>query len=46
MQRYLAYWPLEVPRVFRMLELIAHEAPGHGRVHLLLVGYALLSLFC
>ena len=45
MGRYLAYCPEEEPRIFRMLDLISREAPGHGPVHLLLtfaveVGFA------
>ena len=34
------YRPDEVPRIFRMVYLIAHGADGHGRVHLLLVSAA------
>ena len=37
MRRYLAYCPEEKPRIFRMLDLIARGAPGHGPVHLLLL---------
>ena len=33
MRRYLAYCPDEKPRIFRMLDLISGEAPGHGPVH-------------
>ena len=40
MRRYLACWPHEVPRIFRMLDLIAPRAPGHGPVHLLLISAA------
>ena len=40
MRRYLAYRPDEVPRIFRMLDLIAHGAEGHGLVHLLHVSAA------
>ena len=36
MRRYLAHWPDEAPRIFRMLDLIAHGAGGHGPVQLLL----------
>ena len=35
--RHLAHWPDEVPRIFRMLDFVAHGAEGHGPVHLLLV---------
>ena len=40
MRLYLAHWPDEVPRTFRMLDLIAHGADGHGPVHLLRVSAA------
>ncbi len=40
MRRYLAYCPEEKPRIFRMLDLIARGAPGHGPVHLLLLSAA------
>ena len=30
MREYLAHWPDEVARIFRMLDLIAHGADGHG----------------
>ena len=52
MCRCLAHWPDEVRRIFRMLDLAAHGAEGHGPVRLLLisagtgrraVGYGLLS---
>ena len=33
-------WPHEVPRIFRMLDLIAPRALGHGLVHLLLISAA------
>ena len=36
LRRYLACWPDEVPRVYRMLDLIARGAKGHGPIHLLL----------
>ena len=40
MRGYLAFRPLEILRVFRMLDLIAHGAPGHGPVHLLSISAA------
>ena len=40
MRRYLACRPDEVPRIFRMLDLRAHGAEGHGPVHLLLTSAA------
>ena len=36
----LAYWPEEVPRVCRVLDLVARGARGHGPVHLLLASAA------
>ena len=33
MLRYLAYRPHEVPRIFRMLDLVERGAEGHGPVH-------------
>ena len=38
MPRYLAYNPVEEPRIFRMLDLISRGAQGHGPVHLLISG--------
>ena len=35
LRRYLAYRPLEVSRIGRLLELVANGAPGHGPLHLL-----------
>ena len=32
---YLAYWPGEVPRVYRLLHSVAEGCPGHGPAHLL-----------
>ena len=40
LRRYLAYWPDKVPRVYRMLDLIAGGAGGHGPIHLLLASAA------
>ena len=34
-RRYLAFWPSEVGRVYRLLELASEGCPGHGPVHLL-----------
>ena len=38
--RYLALRPSEVGRVYRLLELVSGECPGHGPVHLLSAGAA------
>ena len=35
LRRYLALWPSEVGRVYRLLELVSEGCPGHGPVHLL-----------
>ena len=43
MRRYLAYNPVEGPRIFRMLDLISWCAQGHGPVHLLLISAAELG---
>ena len=40
LRRYLAYWLDEVPRVYRMLDLVASGAGGHGQIHLLLASAA------
>ena len=40
MRRYLAYRPVEVPRILRKLDLLAHGAEGHGPVLLLLTSAA------
>ena len=45
MRRCLAHWPEEVPRIFRMLDLIAHGADGHDPVHVLLTSVAEIG-FC
>ena len=36
LRRYLALWPAEVVRVFRLLELVGGGCPGHGPIQLLL----------
>ena len=32
---YLALWPTEVGRVYRLLEMVGEGCPGHGPIHLL-----------
>ena len=32
---YLALWPAEVGRVYRLLEMVGDGCPGHGPIHLL-----------
>ena len=43
MRRYFAYCPEEVPKIFRMLDLISRGAQGHGPIHLLLTSAAELG---
>ena len=43
LRRYLAYRPLEVPRIGRLLELVSNGAPGHGPLHLLVDSAATLG---
>ena len=35
LRRYLAHWPAEVCRVYRLLEVVGESSPGHGPIHLL-----------
>ena len=35
LRRYLALWPAEAARVYRLLEMAGEACPGHGPVHLL-----------
>ena len=35
LRRYLALWPTEVGRVYRLLEIVGDGCPGHGPIHLL-----------
>ena len=37
---YLAFWPAEVGRVYRLLDMEGEGCPGHGPVHLLSAGAA------
>ena len=36
--RYLALWPSQVGRAYRLLELVSEGCPGHGPMHLLAAG--------
>ena len=40
LRRYLALWPTEVGRVYRLLEMVCEGCPGHGPVHLLVASAA------
>ena len=35
LRRYLALWPAEVARFYRLLEMVGEGCPGHGPIHLL-----------
>ena len=35
LRRYLALWPAEVGRVYRLLEMVGEGCPVHGPIHLL-----------
>ena len=35
LRRYLALWPAEVDRVYRLLAMVSEGCPGHGPIHLL-----------
>ena len=43
LRRYLAYRPLEIPRIGRLLVLVSNGAPGHGPLHLLVDSAATLG---
>ena len=43
MRRFLAYRPDTVPRVYRLLDLVAAGRPGHGPVHLLIQSAGILG---
>ena len=34
-RRYLALWPSQVGRAYRLLEMVSEGCPGHGPIHLL-----------
>ena len=40
---YLALWPMEVGRVYRLLEMVGEGGPGHCPIHLLFAGAAEMS---
>ena len=39
-RRYLALWPSQVGRVYRLFEVVGEGCPGHGPVHLLVASAA------
>ena len=40
LRRYLALWPAEVGRVYRLLAMVREGCPGHGPIHLLFTSAA------
>ena len=43
LRRYLALWPMEVCRVYRLLEMVSEGGPGHGPIHLLSASAAVVG---
>ena len=39
-RRFLALWPSQVGRAYRLLDMVSEGCPGHGPVHLLVVSAA------
>ena len=39
-RRFLALWPSQVSRVYRLLDMVSDGCPGHGPVHLLVASAA------
>ena len=39
-RRYLALWPSQVGRAYRLLEMVGEGCPGHGPIHLLVASAA------
>ena len=46
LRRYLALWPTEVGRVYRLLEMASEGCPGHGPVHLLVSSASEIDWVC
>ena len=46
LRRYLALWPAEVGRIYRLLELVGDGCPGHGPIHLLSASAAEIGFRC
>ena len=46
LRRYLAYRPLEVPRLYSLLGLVAGGCPGHGPMHLLVESAGIIGFSC
>ena len=45
LRRYLALWPTEIGRVYRLLEMVGEGCPGHGPIHLLSASAAEIGFF-
>ena len=43
-RRYLALWPSQVGRAYRLLEMVVEGCPGHGPIHLLSANAAEIGL--
>ena len=46
LRRYLALWPAEVGRIYRLLEMVSDGCPGHGPTHLLSNSAAEIGFRC
>ena len=44
LRRYLAFWPSQVGRTFRLLEMVSEGSPGHLPIHLLSASAAEIGL--
>ena len=42
-RRYLTFWPSQVGRAYRLLEMVGEGCPGHGPIHLFSASAALIS---
>ena len=45
-RRYLALWPSQVGRVYRLLEMVSEGYPGHGPIHLLFASATEICFRC
>ena len=46
LRRYLALWPFEVGRAYRLLDMVSEGCRGHGPVHLLVSSAAEIGFHC
>ena len=42
-RRYLALWPCQAGRAYRLLEMVSEGCPGHGPIHLLVSSAAVIG---